>query len=76
MNKRAVNKKLLEDWLDKHQPNGVARLAVKAHVSVSLIAHFRSNLKAPTKYITQNAICKVVGCTIDELFPLEETCKS
>jgi DNA-binding Xre family transcriptional regulator len=69
---RWVNRELLDAWIESNSPEGVAKLALRAKVSTSLINKMRSTLNAPTKQITQDAICKAMHCTVEQLFPIGE----
>lgn len=69
MSKRTVNRPLLDSWIDSHSPDAIARLGLKANVSSSLLQKMRSQGRAPTKFITQKAICDAIGCDIEDLFP-------
>lgn len=69
---RWVNRELLDAWIKVNAPDGVAKLALRSKVSTSLINRMRSTLNAPTKLITQEALCKAMSCTLNQLFPIGE----
>lgn len=62
-----VNRKIIDDYIDMHSPNGLEKLSVKAGISGSTIVRAR-NGESPTKLGTRLAICRAIGCEHDDLF--------
>lgn len=72
MNRR-VNRKLIDAWLEKHGPNGVSKLSVKAKVSASTISHARATSEAPKKLSTLQSLSEALEVDLDVLFPSAAT---
>lgn len=65
-----MNRPLLDQWIDRHSPNGILHLAILSEVGLETIKKARAKGIAPKKPITRRLICQVVGVEMDELFPL------
>ncbi|CAB4152597.1 hypothetical protein UFOVP610_20 [uncultured Caudovirales phage] len=72
---RTVERKHLDEWIDKNGPDGALKLAKKAGVSSSLLLKARAG-RAPVKGFMRAQICKALGVSEDELFPIVEELKT
>jgi hypothetical protein len=66
---RVLNRTIFDEWISKHGPNGVGKLAIEAQVSLSTIQNIRRTSTAPKKYCTCEKISKALGKKIDDVFP-------
>ncbi|MGZ3770045.1 MAG: hypothetical protein ACXVCP_00465 [Bdellovibrio sp.] len=64
----AVNRTLIDVWVDNNGPDGLVKLALKAGVSSSLLEKTRLGF-APKKAFTRQKICQALGVKEAELFP-------
>jgi hypothetical protein len=71
MNRR-VNRRLIDLWVLENAPDGIARLAIKARLSSSLLTKVRSSGRVPTKPTDRRRLAEAIGVAEDELFPLAD----
>lgn len=64
-----MNTDLLNDWIAKHGPNGLAKLTVKSEVSSATIAKMRGGY-VPPKESTRLRLCRAMRVEEGALFPL------
>lgn len=66
---KTVNRVLIDRWVDMNGPDGLIKLAALAGVSSSLLQKTRIGL-VPKKGFTRMKICKALGVTESDLFPV------
>jgi hypothetical protein len=64
---RTTNRSLLDGWIHRNGPNGIAKLIVESGVSETTVKQAR--FSPPKKQSTRLALCKALGVEEDELFP-------
>ena len=69
---RLVAREIINGWIDRNGPDGITQLAYKSGVSSSTISKLRGG-RIPTKASTRLAICRAIGVSEDELFPVAAT---
>lgn len=74
MNK-TVNRRIIDNWTDENKPNGMAKLAIKAGVSSSMLEKLRLG-EIPAKEQNRLRICRALEVQEDELFVPSENLKS
>lgn len=69
---RRVNRQIIDNWVLDNAPDGVARLAIKAGLSSSLLSKVRSSGRVPTRPTDRRRLAQAIGVTEDDLFPLAD----
>jgi hypothetical protein len=62
-----VKREIIDRWIEKHAPNGTAKLAVKSRLSVSLIEKVRLGY-VPRRPRTKIRLCEGLGVAESDLF--------
>ncbi len=72
---RDVRNDLIEDWINRHAPMGLEKLAIESEVSVDVIRKLKRDKDPvlPKKVSTLVKIANVICRDIDELFPTNHT---
>lgn len=65
---RTVATTIIDRWIDRNRPDGLAELARKSGVSRSTI-HWARHGRAPKTATKRLNICEALGIPEDELFP-------
>jgi transcriptional regulator with XRE-family HTH domain len=73
---RTVNAELIRGWIKANGPLGKEKLAVASGVTVSLLEKIVCRQKGPPSMDRATRISKVIGVSLDELFPEAEPSKS
>jgi transcriptional regulator with XRE-family HTH domain len=68
MNK-TVSRPIIDAWVSRNSPDGVAKLALKSRVSISTIAKIRLGY-VPKKEGTRCLLARALNVAEAELFPL------
>lgn len=63
-----MNTRLIDAWLERNQPNALAKLSAKSGLSVSTLSNIR-NHKTSTSVDNARALANVLGVSLDELVP-------
>lgn len=66
---RRVERQIIDEWIDRNAPNGLAKLSLAAGVSIALIAHARIG-NVPAKAGTRMRLASALKVTEDQLFPI------
>jgi hypothetical protein len=66
---RTVNRKYIDDWVDANGPDGIAKLALKAKVSSSMVQKARLGLAFKTEY-RRRLLADAIGVKEELLFPV------
>lgn len=61
-----MNVALLQDWIEKHEPQGISKLSVASGVAVGTIQPLLSGSHNPS-VPTAKKLAKALGVTLDEL---------
>lgn len=68
---KIVNRSKIDDWIRRNGPDGLAKLALKARLSTSLLSKIRGG-KVP-KPLSQTLLAAALECSEDEVFvPVSE----
>jgi hypothetical protein len=70
MNRR-VERHHIDTWVDRHYPNGIAKLSVASGVPVPSIQKIRVG-SVPKKAGQRIKLSEAIGLTEDDLFPVVE----
>lgn len=68
---RTVRRKYIDNWVASNGPNGMARLALKANVSTSLLEKARLGFVPKTEH-KRKAIAEALNVNTEILFPVLE----
>jgi transcriptional regulator with XRE-family HTH domain len=68
---RTSNYEIIENWIQRHRPNGHLQLSKLSGVSVTTIYNARQGF-APSREETRLKLCKSLGVTENKLFPEEK----
>ncbi len=68
---RSVNTTLIEQWLIKHSPYAMEKMAKELLVSETVIYKARRG-RAPKREATRQRFAKGMGVSMDRLFPAEK----